>query len=146
MSGATCSNDIIKRDFAAINAPFPSVAEYEVPAFLADVAFENPTTHTNTLFSPGDGRKAENSVYALWIGTNDLGTDAFLTDSQRRTGATVARDFSDCVWGVFDELYNAGGRHFGELCHHHFVVDSLAPPAFHAWGCKQREFEVPARR
>ena len=113
----------MKQELSVINASFPSVTEYEVPAFLADVAWKDPETGTNTLFGePGDeedgaarpGRRADNSVYALWIGTNDLGADAFLTDSVFRPGATVARDYADCVWDVFDALYSTGGRHFGE--------------------------------
>lgn len=97
-----------------------------MPAFLADTMWTNQSTGTNTLYEDKEGkptRLAENSVYALWIGTNDLGVGAFLTDSQRRTNATVARDFTDCVWGVFDALYGAGGRHFGERC---IFLDSVS--------------------
>lgn len=119
MSGATCTNKLVSREFPPIKAPFPSVAEYEVPAFRNDTAWKNESTGTNTLYEDDDGeptRRAENTVYALWIGTNDLGLDGFLTDSQgqqQKPNATVARDFADCVWGVFDALYDAGGRHFG---------------------------------
>ncbi|RYP06543.1 hypothetical protein DL764_003088 [Monosporascus ibericus] len=105
--GATTFN------YAAINAPFPSVAEYEIPAFLADAAYVNITTGTNTLYGADfmENSRAKNTVYALWIGTNDLGNGAFLSDSQKR-GATFAEDFVDCVWRVFDSIYGAGGRHF----------------------------------
>lgn len=72
ISGATCSNEIVSRYFAAINKPFPSVTEDELPSFVADVG-------VRTLY---ENRTAENTVYALWIGTNDLGYGAFLTDSQ----------------------------------------------------------------
>lgn len=51
---------------------------YEVSAFEADVRFVNKSTGTNTLY--GD-RERGNSVYSMWIGTNDLGVDAFITDS-----------------------------------------------------------------
>ncbi|RYO86937.1 hypothetical protein DL766_005976 [Monosporascus sp. MC13-8B] len=113
VSGATCSNELTLRNLEAINAPFPSVADYEVPAFLADTAYMDPTTGTNTLYGADftENERANNTVYALWIGTNDLGANAFLTDSQER-GATFADDFVDCIWRVFDSLYGAGGRRF----------------------------------
>lgn len=72
VSGATCSNEIVARYFSAINKPFPSVVDDELPSFVADVG-------VNTLY---ENRTAENTVYALWIGTNDLGYGAFLTDAQ----------------------------------------------------------------
>jgi phospholipase/lecithinase/hemolysin len=100
VSGATCSNEIISRYFSPINAPFPSVIDYEIPAFKAD-------TGVKTLYKD---RQAENTVYALWIGTNDLGFGAFLSDSQA-PGTTIS-SFVDCVWEVFDSIYATGGRHF----------------------------------
>lgn len=72
VSGATCSNDIVSRYFSAIDKPFPSVVDDELPSFLADVGMA-------ALYK---NRTAENTVYALWVGTNDLGYGAFLTDSQ----------------------------------------------------------------
>lgn len=100
VSGATCSNKIISRDFAAIKQPFPSVLDYEIPAYKADTAFE--TLYPN--------RKADNTVYALWIGTNDLGYGAFLTDTNA-AGTTIS-SYVDCIWEVFDNVYETGGRHF----------------------------------
>lgn len=85
----------------------PSVQEYEVPAFLADVAYKNPATGTNTLYT---NRTSSNTVYTLWIGTNDLGVNAFLTDSQP-AGKTLD-DFIQCVWPTFDYIYSTGGRKF----------------------------------
>lgn len=72
VSGATCSNDIISRYLAGLNRTFPAVLEDQLPSFVADVQFQ-------TLYA---NRTADNTVYALWIGTNDLGYGAFLTDSQ----------------------------------------------------------------
>lgn len=74
VSGATCSNEIISRYLAYlnINRSLPSVVNDELPSFLADVSVK-------TLY---ENRTAENTVYALWIGTNDLGYGSFLTDSQ----------------------------------------------------------------
>ncbi|KAL7621741.1 hypothetical protein AAE478_009068 [Parahypoxylon ruwenzoriense] len=99
VTGAVCSDifpDVL-----------PGVDWYEVPAFLADVAYKNPKTGTNTLYT---NRKSDNTVYSLWIGANDLGVNAFLTDSQP-AGKTI-NDFIDCIWPTFDYIYGVGGRKF----------------------------------
>lgn len=95
------------RILSAINAPFPAVIEYEVPAFLAD---RNTTRNgtDQTYFSTA--LSSTNAVYSLWIGTNDLGVGAFLTDSQI-LGNTLT-DYTECIFRVFDQLYAAGGRVF----------------------------------
>lgn len=59
----------------------------------------------------------DDTVYAIWIGTNDVGNNAFLTDSQI-AGKTLT-DYVDCVYGVVDELYKSGARYF--------VLMNLAP-------------------
>ncbi|KAL1858916.1 hypothetical protein Daus18300_009785 [Diaporthe australafricana] len=100
VSGATCSNEIVARYLASLNRTFPSVLEDELPSFVADVQVE--TLYTN--------RTADNTVYALWIGTNDLGYGAFLTDSQ--APGTNITSYIDCVWSVFDTIYSTGGRRF----------------------------------
>ncbi|GJC77999.1 acetylesterase [Colletotrichum liriopes] len=96
----TTITPIISRNFAAIHQPFPSVLDYEIPAYKADTAFE--ALYPN--------RAANNTVYALWIGTNDLGFGAFLTDSNA-PGTTIST-YVDCIWEVFDNIYGTGGRHF----------------------------------
>lgn len=100
ISGATCSNDIISRYFDSLGFTFPAVLGDEIPSFTADVAFKS-------LFP---NRTADNTVYALWIGTNDLGIGAFLDDYQT-PGATIS-DFVGCLWDVFDAIYKTGGRRF----------------------------------
>ncbi|KAF2235564.1 carbohydrate esterase family 16 protein [Viridothelium virens] len=104
VSGAVCSNDITPRFFSAINAPFPSVREYEIPAFIADSQYVEPNG-TKFLDIPTD-----ETVYAMWIGTNDLGYDAFIQDSQINNTTLV--DYIDCVFNSFDSLYANGGRYF----------------------------------
>ncbi|KAF2264039.1 hypothetical protein CC78DRAFT_602707 [Lojkania enalia] len=111
VSGAVCSNQITPRWFSAINAPFPDIAGYELPAFTADSKYRYPN---GTKFFKGTAR---DTVYAIWIGTNDLGNNAFLTDSQT-TGKTLS-DFVDCVYSTIDTLYQNGGRYF--------VLLNLAP-------------------
>jgi hypothetical protein len=107
VSGAVCSNEVTPRYFASIHQNFPDIRGYEIPAFEADVNFVNASTGTNTLYVD---RRADNTVYAIWIGTNDLGVNAFLTDSS--VAGTTISDFTDCVFDAFDSIYQAGGRYF----------------------------------
>src|SRR5690554_1062682 len=86
VSGATCSNKLVEREFAMIGRSFPSVTEDQLASFKADVAH-------GALYK---GAKADNTVYALWIGTNDLGYEAYLTDSQA-PGATL-ETLADCMF------------------------------------------------
>ena len=111
VSGAVCSNQVSPRWFATINAPFPDIAGYELPAFIADSKYVEPN---GTRFFTGT---PQDTVYAIWIGTNDLGNNAFLTDSQL-PGKTL-KDYLDCVYSTVDGLYANGGRYF--------VLLNLAP-------------------
>jgi hypothetical protein len=81
-----------------------------VPAFLADSKYR------------ANGKKFLNipsweTVYSIWIGTNDLGNYAFITDSQVK-GKTIP-DYINCVYSVLDQVYKNGGRYF--------VLQNLAP-------------------
>ena len=107
VSGSVCSNDITPRLWPPINASFPSVREYEVPAFITDKGAINNDTGQPTFTPP---LNESNTVYTLWIGTNDLGVGAFITDSQV-AGKTLT-DYTDCLFSVFDSLYMSGGRFF----------------------------------
>ncbi|TGJ87459.1 hypothetical protein E0Z10_g1290 [Xylaria hypoxylon] len=108
VSGAVCSNEIVLRylDTGSTRFPFPSVIDDEVPAFKADIKYASTQAHTTFLHD----RTPENSVYSLWIGTNDLGNGGFLGDLQL-PGKTIS-DYIDCVWSLFDEVYSTGGRRF----------------------------------
>lgn len=104
VSGATCSNKIVSRFLGPLGRDFPSVLEDQIPAFKVDA-----DVGAGTLY--GGSRTAENTVYAMWIGTNDLGAgNAFLVDEQ--VPGTTITNFIDCVWTVFDEIYSNGGRRF----------------------------------
>lgn len=71
-----------------------------MPSFVADTGFQ-------TLYA---NRSGQNTVYSLWIGTNDLGVNAFLTDSQ--VAGTNITTFTTCIWQVLDTIYATGGRRF----------------------------------
>lgn len=98
VAGAMCSDKVAKHHFG--DKYFPSVKEYQVPAYKADLAFAK--LYPN--------RKASNTAYAVWIGTNDLGVDGFLNDKQE-PGKSIS-DFVECVFQTFDAAYESGGRYF----------------------------------
>ncbi|TCD62319.1 hypothetical protein EIP91_007059 [Steccherinum ochraceum] len=90
-SGATCSNNITDR-------PFPSIFESQLPLFFAEKA--NGTLRLN----PAD------TVFTLWIGTNDVGANALITGNGIN-GATIV-DTVSCAINVFKTLYKSGFRNF----------------------------------
>lgn len=100
VAGGMCSDSVTQHFLSNINGPFPSILDYEVPAFRTDLGYRG-------LYPD---RRPDNTAYALWIGTNDLGIDGFLGDKQVR-GATIP-DFVECVWKALDGVYRLGGRHF----------------------------------
>ncbi|KAL4886474.1 hypothetical protein BJY04DRAFT_213238 [Aspergillus karnatakaensis] len=63
IGGSTCSPDVVERPIPIPDAGmFGTVLGTQVPTYLADLEFESE------LYGP-QGRKAENTVYTLWIGT-----------------------------------------------------------------------------
>lgn len=103
VSGAVCSNEITPRYFAAIDADFPDVPGYEVPAYLNDSKYY--VNGTKFLIEPVD-----QTVFAIWIGTNDLGYYAFIEDQQ--VPGKYIPDYMDCVFDQIQALYDNGGRYF----------------------------------
>lgn len=104
VSGAVCSNEITPRYFSAIDAPFPAIAQYEVPAYLADAAYVKPDGEKFVKGTP------DTTVYAIWIGTNDLGYYAFVQDEQ--VAGTNLTSYVDCVYESLKRVYDSGGRYF----------------------------------
>ena len=91
-SGAPCSQALTPR-------PFPAVVQDELPAYFAEL-------RNGTL---GALPPAE-TLYTLWIGTNDLGPNTLLT-GQVRDGADVVA-VTACAVGWVQTLYDAGARNF----------------------------------
>jgi len=110
VSGAVCSNEITPRWFSAIDAPFPAVKQYEVPAYLNDSHYYENGTKWMT-------DPANETVYAIWIGTNDLGYYAFIDDEQVK--GTNITTYVDCVYDQLQRVYENGGRYF--------VIMNVAP-------------------
>lgn len=90
-SGATCSNNLTFR-------PFPSVFESQLPTYFAEV--QNGSLRLNP----------EETVYTLWIGTNDVGVSALLTGGQA-PGVTIV-DTVSCAVNWIKTLYKSGARNF----------------------------------
>ncbi|KAL0580634.1 RuvB ATP-dependent DNA helicase pontin [Marasmius crinis-equi] len=88
-SGATCSNNITFR-------PFPPVFESQLPLYFAEK--DNGTLTLNP----------EETVYSLWIGTNDLGANALITGQPNASIVDVAA----CMVNWVKVLYDSGARNF----------------------------------
>ncbi|KAL9471064.1 hypothetical protein ACSS6W_009005 [Trichoderma asperelloides] len=99
ISGATCDNNNVARWASFLNANFPSIITDEIPSFKKD--------RKTALYR---GVNAANTVYALWIGTNDLSFTGILSDSQ--VAGTTISTYIDCIWATFDAIYAEGGRRF----------------------------------
>lgn len=106
INGAICTERISKR-LITPTIYAPSVLELEMSAFKDDLPFKK--LYPN--------RRPDNTVYTLWIGTNDIGISGFL-DGVQLPGKTIS-EYVDCNWEVFDNIYKTGGRRF--------VLFNLAP-------------------
>ncbi|KAJ7143672.1 carbohydrate esterase family 16 protein [Mycena epipterygia] len=89
-SGATCSNNLTFR-------PFPPVFESQLPLFFTEQA--NGSLHL----------PADETIYTLWIGTNDLGVSALLTGSD--PGVSLV-NVTACMVDWVKVLYQGGARNF----------------------------------
>jgi hypothetical protein len=89
ISGATCSNNITYR-------PFPPVFESQIPTFLGDK--KNHTIKLNE----------RDTLYSLWIGTNDIGVSSLLTGDN---DASIV-DVAGCMVNWVKMMYENGARNF----------------------------------
>lgn len=111
VSGAVCNNDVTPRAFGSNGYLFPAVEQYEVPAYIADSKYVDENG-TKFMDNPPD-----ETVYSIFIGTNDLGNYAFISDSQ--VPGTNIVNYTDCVFGAIQSVYDNGGRYF--------VLQNVAP-------------------
>ncbi|KAF9465451.1 GDSL lipase/acylhydrolase [Collybia nuda] len=86
-SGATCSNNLTFR-------PFPPVFESQLPDYFSQ--------KQSLRLTP------QETIYTLWIGTNDVGANALLTGSD----AASIVDVSACMVNWVKVLYESGARNF----------------------------------
>ncbi|CAK4032717.1 carbohydrate esterase family 16 [Lecanosticta acicola] len=104
VAGAVCSNDITPKTYVYLQILFPAVQQYEIPAYLADYNYTDPNGQKFMTAPPNE------TVYSIWIGANDLGSYAFITDSQVQ--GTNLVNSTDCVYAQIQRLYDNGGRYF----------------------------------
>ncbi|EGN96374.1 carbohydrate esterase family 16 protein [Serpula lacrymans var. lacrymans S7.3] len=90
-SGATCSNNLTYR-------PFPPVFGSQIPTYLEEKS--NATINPNP----------EETIYTLWIGTNDLGVNALLTGSDAPDVSIV--QVRECAVDWLKVMYASGARNF----------------------------------
>ncbi|KAJ4488158.1 GDSL lipase/esterase [Lentinula aciculospora] len=91
-AGATCSNNLTFR-------PFPPVFESQLPTYFAEVS-------NGTL----PGLPPDETLYTLWIGTNDVGANALLT-GQGAPGVSLV-DTVSCAVNWVKIMYDSGARNF----------------------------------
>ncbi|KAJ7621035.1 carbohydrate esterase family 16 protein [Roridomyces roridus] len=90
-AGATCSNNLTFR-------PFPPLFESQLPLFFTETA-------NGSIRLP-----AEETIYTLWIGTNDLGVSTLLTGDQ--TPGVSLVEVTECMVNWVKVLYEHGARNF----------------------------------
>ncbi|KAH7924946.1 carbohydrate esterase family 16 protein [Leucogyrophana mollusca] len=90
-SGATCSNNLTYR-------PFPPIFGSQLPTYFDEV--KNRTVQVNP----------EETIYTIWIGTNDLGANALITGSDASDVSIVP--VRQCAVDVVKVLYAGGARNF----------------------------------
>ncbi|KAF8904694.1 GDSL lipase/acylhydrolase [Gymnopilus junonius] len=96
-SGATCSNNITFR-------PFPSVFETQLPMYFN----ESGTSPTGKKTKGSVNLVPAETIYTLWIGTNDVGSNALLTGSDQ---ASLV-DVTQCMINWVTTLHASGARNF----------------------------------
>jgi len=89
--GATCSNLLTYRSY-------PPIMEWQLPTYLNE-------TYNGTL-----ALDAQETIYTIWIGTNDLGVNALLTGSDAPDVSIVS--VRQCAVDVLKRLYESGARNF----------------------------------
>lgn len=97
--GASCSNNLTPRFFPLINQNFPSINDYELPAFKADFP-----KHSSSL-------DLDETLFTIWIGTNDIGAEEIISGLPN-VGLT---NYTNCVFNTMTELYEYGARNFALL-------------------------------
>ncbi|RDW81495.1 SGNH/GDSL hydrolase family protein [Aspergillus mulundensis] len=98
VSGAVC-------DAVIANTERNGIKQDQLPAFLADNSWRDTRTNEPALLNDPD-----KTVYAIWIGTNDLGYGGFLTEVQ--PAGMALSYFTECVYAQLDALYSVGARAF----------------------------------
>ncbi|CEL60891.1 hypothetical protein RSOLAG1IB_04130 [Rhizoctonia solani AG-1 IB] len=108
-SGATCSGKLTPRIFKP-------VLEAQVPEYFANVTAKatpgNPRQNTTYIIGKNGSYvplASKDTMYSIWIGTNDVGVGTLLTDPLPDVSIV---NTTECVFDWVEELYNKGARNF----------------------------------
>ncbi|EHK17225.1 carbohydrate esterase family 16 protein [Trichoderma virens Gv29-8] len=106
IAGGICTTSIVPQARATPKDLYAAILETEIPTWLAE-------SHLTSALSPHEKfytGSADDTLYAMWIGVNDVGKKNIFIDSQ--TPGTSLTTFTDCVFTAFDSIYKNGGRKF----------------------------------
>lgn len=98
VAGAVCNSSIVTHYLNG--AVWPNGDNYQVPTFQQEA--------NNANIFPN--RTADNTVYAIWFGTNDLGILGFLGGLENL--GKIITDLINCFFAIIDAYYALGGRRF----------------------------------
>ncbi|KAL6822832.1 PIF1-like helicase domain-containing protein [Trichoderma sp. SZMC 28015] len=101
-----CTTSIVPQARATPKDLYAAILETEMPTWLAE-------SHLASSHSPHEKfytGSADDTLYAMWIGVNDIGKKNIFIDSQ--TPGTSLTTFTNCIFTAFDRIYKNGGRKF----------------------------------
>ncbi|KAG8696760.1 hypothetical protein FRC08_006956 [Ceratobasidium sp. 394] len=105
-SGATCSNNLTPRIYKP-------VLEAQIPEYTANVTTKLVKNQKTTYIMSKDGKyvplASKDTMYSIWIGTNDVGVGALLTDPLKDVSIV---NTTACVFDWVQKLYDQGARNF----------------------------------
>jgi hypothetical protein len=107
-AGGTCSNKLTPRIYKP-------VLEAQIPEYNANVTTKStgrpPVKNTYILSRNGTyvPLASKDTLYSIWIGTNDVGAGLLLTDPLKDVSIV---NTTACVFDWVQELYDQGARNF----------------------------------
>ncbi|QRV79368.1 carbohydrate esterase family 16 protein [Ceratobasidium sp. AG-Ba] len=105
-SGATCSNRLTPRIYKP-------VLEAQIPEYTTNVTTKMVANQKTTYIKSKNGTyvplASKDTMYSIWIGTNDVGIGALLTDPLKDVSIV---NTTECVFDWVEQLYNQGARNF----------------------------------
>lgn len=107
-AGATCSNKLTPRIYKP-------VLEAQIPEYTANVSTKltgKPPSKTTYILSKNGTYvplASKDTLYSIWIGTNDVGAGLLLTDPLEDVSIV---NTTACVFDWVQELYDQGARNF----------------------------------
>ncbi|KAG8746662.1 hypothetical protein FRC12_014230 [Ceratobasidium sp. 428] len=105
-SGGTCSNKLTPRIW-------PSVLESQISEYDQNVTIKTGDPTNSTFIITPNGTYApllaSDTLYSIWIGTNDVGAEALLTDPLENVSIV---NTTACVFDWVKLLYDRGARNF----------------------------------